>query len=105
VADLRKRIDYVEPDLERLLKNLAWENVERTVRLEVHFRQSVASRLWWKLEWTSEDDVNHSVSSQELDLCLWRAISTGQRRVREQRWKERKAELEANGAGFDDYSI
>jgi hypothetical protein len=46
---------------------------EHRVELSVLYRPDVASRMWWRVEWTGEDGVRHSADAQELDLCLWRA--------------------------------
>jgi hypothetical protein len=105
VYQLRNQIDWVAPQTMRFIKFLAQCQDQADVVLKCHYRGSVASRFWWTLSWTDDDGEDHQVSSQEIDLCMWRAIHVERIRERQRRWTERKAELEAHVAGFDDYSI
>jgi hypothetical protein len=46
---------------------------EHRVELSVLYRPDVTTRMWWRIEWTGEDEQRHLAEAQELDLCLWRA--------------------------------
>lgn len=63
---------------------------EQAAVLSVHSRPDVASRFWWTMEWTGTDGERHSVSAQDLDLCLWRAAES-ETRIMERLEHERKS--------------
>lgn len=72
VYSLRKAAPFTTPDIINFLANKAYA-ADGAVILEVHYRKSVSSRLWWSITW-HEDRQAYGVSAQEWDLCVWRAI-------------------------------
>ncbi len=67
---------------------------DHEVVLKVHYRHAVASRFWWSLEWTGEDEKRHAVDSQEFDLLLWRAAEL-EMKIRE-RMKRNETQQDPN---------
>src|ERR1043166_6218381 len=70
---------YVSPSLLKFMADAAHNKpkdkyAEDEVILRVGYRPDVASRLWWKLDWTAEDGRRHCGSAQRVDLCAWRAL-------------------------------
>jgi len=61
-------------------------------RLNVEYRASVASGFWFTVEWCGSGGQRLSVSSQELDLALWRAAEA-------ETEAQRKAGRDREGAG------
>jgi len=77
----RQGNDYLKPDLWYMLKVILSErDGEATVTLAV--RPSVSSRFWWTITWPAEDGTRRSVSSERLDLAVWRAIVVEERAAR-----------------------
>jgi hypothetical protein len=56
-----------------MVLNATGDPQNHAVILRATYRGDVASRMWFELEWTGEDEERHSVQSQEFDLLLWRA--------------------------------
>lgn len=73
VADRRKHTPWAEIDLKDFLTDLAINADYTPITLQVQYRPSVASRLWWSLTWKSEDGEEHQAEAQTMELCLWRA--------------------------------
>lgn len=71
VYALRNRIPFVGPRLTEFMRAMASNG---TATLTCDYRHQVSTRHWWHLSWTDNDGKEYGVSSQELDLCLWRAI-------------------------------
>lgn len=84
---MRKRAPFTVPQVTKLMGELAYQGGE-TVVLEVGYRHSVASRLWWTLSWKEEDGRTYSVSAQEWDLCFWRAIQVYKQNERRRHLEE-----------------
>lgn len=118
VYDARKRVPWAEIDLLQLAREAAMSGADadqklpeaadtclhgrryysgkNDFQLTVQYRGDVASRFWYTVEWTGEDGERHSVSAQEIDLCLWRvAISELNIRARIKRDTEIAASKES----------
>lgn len=78
VHAMRKGAPFTAPQPMAFIKHMArdaWaERGDVAVVLEVFYRHSVASRLWWVLTWWTEDGEKREAAAQEWDLCFWRAI-------------------------------
>ena len=77
VRDRRDHTPWARVDVQRFMIHAGWNGTDNPLEqgavLSVHYRPSVASRMWWRLEWTGEDGQRHNVEAQELELLLWRA--------------------------------
>jgi hypothetical protein len=89
VYQMRKGAPFTSPQMGRFIREKALY-AEGPVVLTATPRPSVASRVWYTLEWY-EDRDRMEVSAQELDLCFWRAIQLHKQ-------KERQRELEQQPA-------
>jgi hypothetical protein len=60
----------------------------KEITLSVCYRHDVASRRWWTLSYTYRGQ-SHSVSAQEPQLCLWRAVQMlkNHQRTEDLEWK------------------
>jgi hypothetical protein len=61
----------------------------QAVVFQVIHRPSVASRLWWSVQWR-EDGAEICAAAQDWELCLWRAIQK-HKNLQRQRELERYA--------------
>lgn len=83
VYDRRRKNQWMTPSLlafaRDVLSNI-WLDKDDQSDTSVVFtavnRPDVASRVWYTLEWLSEDGKRKSVSAQEFDLVMWRAAVT-----------------------------
>ena len=64
-----KEVMFNEPDLGEVQRK--W--VPQQVKLTIAPRKDVSSGVWYELHWVGCDGQQHYVSSQEYDLCLFRA--------------------------------
>jgi len=73
---------FTRIDLIGFMKTMALDgsNFEKQqnheVTLSVVYRKSVATRFWWTLSWIGADGERHEQSGQELQKCLWRAVTS-----------------------------
>lgn len=71
VYQRRNQTPWATMSLAAFIKDVAIN--QSPVTLTCCYRPDVASRFWYTIEWTDSHGEKHSASSQELDLCLWRA--------------------------------
>lgn len=83
----REHTPWAHISLTALMKELAEEG-DKGVTLTCTYDFKQVTRCWWTLTWTDEDGHQHSVGSQQYDLCLWRAAET----VMQQREKAKQEE-------------
>jgi hypothetical protein len=98
VYQMRKNAPFAAPQMGKFIEAVAIESPDHEPAiLTVQYRHSVASRLWWTLEWTDQAGQKREVSAQEWPLCVWRAIQVYKN-------AERQRELErqpvTKGPGF-----
>ena len=55
-------------------------------QLEVRCRPSVVTGYWYTVKWVGADQGRYEVSSQSLDLCLWRAAEQELERIKKVNW-------------------
>lgn len=85
VRNRRQATPWARVDALRFLKEMALnataegQGNDLSATISVEYRPDVASRFWWTVTWVSADGIRGSVSSQELDLCLWRAAEVEER--------------------------
>lgn len=72
VYQRRNETPWAIMSLPAFMKEMAI-NGQAEVSFSCKYRPSVASRFWYTITWTDEQGTQHSASSQEWDLCLWRA--------------------------------
>ena len=77
VRNRREHTPWATISLTKFFREMVWNGAdaptENAVQLSVQDRHSVASRMWFRLEWTGEDGQRHSAEAQEFELVLWRA--------------------------------
>ena len=77
VRERREHTPWATISLTRFFREMVWNEVdapdENAVQLTVRYRHSVASRMWFRLEWTGEDGERRAAEAQEFELVLWRA--------------------------------
>ena len=97
VYQLQKSAPFTAPRIAEFMATIASDDMGNgEVKFACHYRHSVASRVWWTMEW-QQNGHTYSVSAQRWELCLWRAIHRYKLSVRE-------AELEehvSKGSGWN----
>ena len=77
VRSRREHTPWATVGLLSFLKEMIWNGTgkpaENAFILRAEYRHDVASRIWYELQWTGEDNERYNVSSQDFTLLLWRA--------------------------------
>jgi hypothetical protein len=94
VYQRKNHTPWARMNLFSFMKEMALNKPDDTiesVKIEVVYRHSVASRFWWRITWWSEEGTLCQTEGQELDLCLWRAAEM-EMRIRRRLEIERKTQ-------------
>jgi hypothetical protein len=95
VYQLRKSAPFAKPSIVEFIHDKIVSH-DGPITLKCEHRHSVATRVWWTLEWF-EDGQRFEVSASDWSLCMWRAIQVHKQ-------NERRRELEdkpvTKGPGF-----
>lgn len=76
---------------------LSYAEAGATVKLEISYRPSVASRRWYELTWVSQDGKEHMVSAQYMDVLLRRASEVEDRVEAREGWNGGQGEQQRDG--------